>query len=133
RVESCAVAVAEGKGELDANVSRNLRVQISPGSDQTAGGSRAYFTLGSGSDEVLAVQGTPTSVEGSRWSYESSSVEFSDRKLESYSNVAGILHVQVFPAGDLSGARLAGYFTMASWHAVDDVLPWPTVVTQRDQ
>ena len=71
-------------------------------------------------DEVLAVQGTPTSVEGSRWSYESSSVEFSDSKLESYSNVAGVLHVQVFPAGDLSAARLRGYFTLGS--SQDEVL-----------
>src|SRR5438874_1403962 len=120
RYESSSVDFSEGKVESYANVSRNLRVQISPVSDPTAARSRGYFTLGSGPDEVLAVQGTPTSVEGSRWSYESSSVEFSDRKLESYSNVAGILHVQVFPPGDLSAARLRGYFTLGS--SQDEVL-----------
>src|SRR5437763_5424305 len=120
RYESSSVDFSEGKVESYANVSRNLRVQINPASDPTAARSRGYFTLGSGPDEVLAVQGTPNSVEGSRWSYESSSVEFSDGKLESYSNVAGILHVQVFPAGDLSAARLRGYFTLGS--SQDEVL-----------
>ena len=120
RYESSSVDFSEGKVESYANVSRNLHVQISPVSDPSAAHSRGYFTLGSSPDEVLAVQGTPTSVEGSRWSYESSSVEFSDSKLESYSNVAGILHVQVFPAGDLSAARLRGYFTLGS--SQDEVL-----------
>ena len=120
RYESSSVDFSEGKVESYANASRNLHVQISPVSDPSAAHSRGYFTLGSSPDEVLAVQGTPTSVEGSRWSYESSSVEFSDSKLESYSNVAGILHVQVFPAGDLSAARLRGYFTLGS--SQDEVL-----------
>jgi len=120
RYESSSVDFSGGKVESYANVSRNLHVQISPVSDPTAARSRGYFTLGSSPDEVLAVQGTPTSVEGSRWSYESSSVEFSDSKLESYSNVAGVLHVQVFPAGDLSAARLRGYFTLGS--SQDEVL-----------
>jgi len=118
--ELSSVDFSEGKVESYANASRNLHVQISPVSDPSAAHSRGYFTLGSSPDEVLAVQGTPTSVEGSRWSYESSSVEFSDSKLESYSNVAGILHVQVFPAGDLSAARLRGYFTLGS--SQDEVL-----------
>jgi len=120
RYESSSVDFSDGKVESYANVSRNLHVEISPANDPSAARSRGYFTLGSGPDEVLAVQGTPTSVEGSRWSYESSSVEFSDSKLESYSNVAGILHVQVFPAGDLSAARLRGYFTLGS--SQDEVL-----------
>src|SRR5438876_1079446 len=118
--ELSSIDFSEGKVESYANASRNLHVQISPVSDPSAAHSRGYFTLGSSPDEVLAVQGTPTSVEGSRWSYESSSVEFSDSKLESYSNVAGILHVQVFPAGDLSAARLRGYFTLGS--SQDEVL-----------
>jgi len=91
-----------------------------PTGESSGARSRGYFTLGSSPDEVLAIQGTPTSIEGSRWNYETASVGFSEGKVESYSNLAGNLRVQFYPAGDASAARARGYFTLGS--SQDEVL-----------
>jgi intein-encoded DNA endonuclease-like protein len=37
---------------------------------------KEYFTLGSTTDDVLAIQGTPTLISGNRWSYGFSYVDF---------------------------------------------------------
>jgi curved DNA-binding protein CbpA/outer membrane protein assembly factor BamE (lipoprotein component of BamABCDE complex) len=47
----------------------------------------SYFTIGSTKDEVLAIQGTPTSIIGQTWFYDSSSVTFDMyNKVEGYQN-----------------------------------------------
>jgi phage baseplate assembly protein gpV len=118
--ELSSVEFAGGKVEGYANVSRNLHVRVEPASDVAAARARGTFTLGSTEDEVLAVEGTPSSVEGRRWRYDSSSVDFVDGKVESYDNAAHNLHVRVNPRGDPSVARARGAFTLGSTE--DEVL-----------
>jgi phage baseplate assembly protein gpV len=118
--ELSSVEFAGGKVEGYANVSRNLHVRVEPSSDAAGARARGTFTLGSTEDEVLAVEGTPTSVEGRRWRYDSSSVDFVDGKVESYDNAAHNLHVRVNPKSDASVARARGTFTLGSTE--DEVL-----------
>ena len=120
RYESSYVDFANGRVESYYSASRNLHVRVNPAADVTAVRSRGYFTLGSSPDEVLAVEGTPTSIEGNEWTYDTSSVGFSDNQVDSYANAAHNLHVQVFPKGDSSAARTRGFFTLGS--SEDDVL-----------
>jgi len=120
RYDASAVEFSDGKAAGYADLSRNLRVQVYPTTDVSAARARGYFTLGSSSDEVLALQGTPSSIEGSRWRYDSSLIEFSAGRVQGYSNAAGNLHVQVYPAGEAAAARARGYFVMGS--SADEVL-----------
>jgi len=106
--ELSSIGFSDGKVESYANISRNLHVRLRPADDSSAARSRGDFTLGSSPDEVLGVQGTPTSVEGRRWRYESSSVDFSDGKVESYANVSRNLRVQISPVRDPTAARSRG-------------------------
>lgn len=57
----------------------NLKVRLLPSReylDKTQGAVPLFFTIGSTADEVLAVQGTPTSVRGNMWFYDFSDVLF---------------------------------------------------------
>jgi len=56
---------------------------------------RNYFTIGSSQDEVLAVQGTPSRISGSRWHYGISYVDFYNSKVSSFSNYSKNLKVKV--------------------------------------
>ncbi|HTT77359.1 MAG TPA: protein kinase [Candidatus Binataceae bacterium] len=91
---------SDGKVKGYANISGNLQVAVKTHDGESQNG-RSYFTLGSTKDEVLAVQGTPTSIinggiVGDTWDYGFSSVGFStDGKVKGYSNISGNLHVQV--------------------------------------
>jgi hypothetical protein len=49
------------------------------------------FAVGSTTDEVLAVQGTPTAIHGNRWSFGLDSVFFHDGKVHSVTNSDGTL------------------------------------------
>lgn len=118
--ELSSVDFADGKVEGYANVSHNLHVRLKPAGDARAALERGAFTLGSTEDDVLAVQGTPTSVEGRRWRFDSSSVDFVDRKVESYDNAEHNLRVRVNPQGDVAAARARGTITLGS--TLDDVL-----------
>ena len=120
RFESSFVDFADGKVESYYNASRNLHIRVNPAADASAARTRGYFTLGSKPDEVLAVEGTPTAIEGSEWTYDASSVGFADGQVDSYTNASQNLHVQVFPKGDSSMARARGFFTLGS--SQDDVL-----------
>jgi len=66
-----------------------------------------YFTIGSTRAEVLALQGTPSSilnfgVAGDTWMYGVSSVEFDPRgKVNGYSNLGGNLHVSMTSASSV--------------------------------
>ena len=76
-----------------------------------------YFTVGSTKDEVLAVQGTPDSLTDSSFSYKYATVHFQDGKVSSWSNIGGILKVQLSPA---SAVAANSRFTMGS--TKDEVL-----------
>lgn len=80
-----------------------------------------YFTIGSTYDEVVAIQGTPESISGSRSSgmiwYGSSYVEFSAGRVSTYDNSGGKLKIRLLP---LKGTRKAKYFTLGS--SFDDVI-----------
>jgi hypothetical protein len=79
----------------------NLKIQMLPSSAAAAStassaadagekpATPAFFTIGSSRDEVLAVQGTPSSVQGNLWSYGFSSVMFRDGKVRYVLNTDG--------------------------------------------
>ena len=55
--------------------------------------SQNYYTIGSTKDEVLSIQGTPTSLDfmgsSERWYYGSTYVSFENGKVESWSDSSG--------------------------------------------
>ncbi|MEJ5349294.1 MAG: J domain-containing protein [Desulfosoma sp.] len=61
------------------NAFGNLKVRLLPSQEYLAksgGKIPSFFTIGSSADEVLAVQGTPTSIRGNVWFYHFSDVLF---------------------------------------------------------
>ena len=109
------------KRVTDWSNSGNLKVRMQPGRNVT---SATFFTRGSHADDVLRIQGTPTSTNtysASRkeiWWYGSSSVEMSlpDKRVTDWSN-SGNLKVRMQPGRNVTSAT---FFTRGS-HA-DDVL-----------
>lgn len=67
-----------------------IKVKLVPSSHTDV--SRGYFTSGSTRDEVVAIQGTPTSIWEDTWQYGKSSITFEDNKVVRWS---------VFPADPL--------------------------------
>ncbi len=59
----------------------NLKIRLLPSIATDHKPSADYFTIGSTPDDVLAVQGTPTSVHGNRWSFNFAVVVFRDGKV----------------------------------------------------
>ena len=103
-----------------SNISKNLKVRILPRSDTSEAKSRGYFTIGSTKDEVLEIQGTPSSVTGNTWHYKDSSVDFYGDQVSGYSNISKNLKVRILPGNDTSEAKSRGYFTIGS--TKDEVL-----------
>jgi len=68
-----------------------LKVRLIPSVPAGQDEKRTFFTVGSSPDEVLALQGTPTSVHGTHWSYDFSSVFFLDGKVHYVTNSDGAL------------------------------------------
>ncbi len=68
-----------------------LKIQVLPAALSSAGKARSYFTIGSTPDEVLKIQGTPTSIQGNRWSFNFSVVSFRDGKVFNVVNPDGSL------------------------------------------
>jgi outer membrane protein assembly factor BamE (lipoprotein component of BamABCDE complex) len=66
----------------DVSTLNPLRVRLLPSAPVLP--SRAYFTVGSTKDEVLAVQGTPNELTENVWKYAFSSVFFKDGRVESW-------------------------------------------------
>ncbi len=77
----------------------------------------AYFTIGSTKDEVLALQGTPTTMYVNRWCYGSSLVEFYNDKVITYSNTSHNLKVRAQPS---TIVQTKGFFSIGS--TKDEVL-----------
>ncbi len=72
----------------------NLKVRLAPSREymeKTAGRAPSFFTIGSSADEVLAVQGTPSSVRGNMWFYDFSDVLFRDGRVGWVNDPAGRL------------------------------------------
>jgi hypothetical protein len=82
-------------------------------------GSQGFFTVGSTKDEVLAVQGTPTSLTDTRWRYGLSSVYFTNGRVVSWwIYPSAPLKVKMLPTGHVDGNL--DYFTVGS--TKDEVL-----------
>ena len=79
----------------------NLRVLMLPATPSPPAAARGYFTVGASADDVLALQGTPTSVQGNIWRYESSTVLFRQGKVLNAVNSDSNLHF--LPPEDLKG------------------------------
>jgi curved DNA-binding protein CbpA len=82
--------------------------------------SRNYFTIGSSKEEVLAVQGTPTSIVGETWYYSYSTVNFYSGRVRGYSDTSRNLRVKMAPQTGSESRRPGDYFTLGS--TKDDVL-----------
>ena len=102
------------------NISGNLKVRMNPGANVT---STAYFTRGSHQDDVLSVQGTPSSInrysDHEVWNYGLSSVDISlrDRRVTEWNNISGNLKARMTPGSNITNTP---YFTRGSHQ--DDVL-----------
>jgi len=74
-----------------------------------------YFTLGSGQDEVWALQGPPQKIAGNTWKYGLSTVTFGkDRRVINYQNISRNLWVRRAPGAPLAAASRPVYFTVGS-------------------
>jgi hypothetical protein len=113
------VSFYNGKVRGYSDTSRNLRVKMAPQIGSESKLTSDYFTLGSTKDDVLAVQGTPTSIVGDTWYYSYSTISFYNGRVRGYSNTSKNLRVTVLPKTE-SSASLKGYFTIGSTY--DEVL-----------
>ncbi|NLI82481.1 MAG: J domain-containing protein [Deltaproteobacteria bacterium] len=86
------VRFKEGRVEDYDNYFGNLKVRLLPSHPSSTPPRRDYFTIGSTRDEVLAVQGTPTSIQGNFWFYHFSNILFREGKVQHVVNAAGNLH-----------------------------------------
>jgi hypothetical protein len=80
-------------GRVDGfkNYYGNLRILILPATPSPPAAGKGFFTVGATPDEVLALQGTPTSVQGNLWRYELSSILFREGKVQNVINSDGNL------------------------------------------
>lgn len=82
---------------------------------------RGYFTVGSTKDEVLGVQGTPTSFSGAQWTYGLSHVSFQNGRVVSwYISPVNSLRVKMLASDGSAAVRSASYFSVGS--TKDEVL-----------
>jgi outer membrane protein assembly factor BamE (lipoprotein component of BamABCDE complex) len=92
-----------------------LKIRLSPQS--TTG--ETFYTIGSSKDDVLNIQGTPSSISEygntSKWYYGSSRIEFINNKVKEFSNT-GKLNIKMNPQIKTDGT----FFTIGS--SKDDVL-----------
>jgi outer membrane protein assembly factor BamE (lipoprotein component of BamABCDE complex) len=91
-----------------------LKAKLLPAPEVEA---KEFFTVGSTKDEVLAVQGTPSSFSGQMYWYGSSSVQFSKDKVVSWSDNYPKLKARLLPSVQ---SQVRDYFTVGS--SKDDVL-----------
>jgi len=98
-------------GELRVHMAPNGKPPVPP---------LQWFTLGTTSDDVLGVQGTPTRVEGSKWYYGFSEIVFKNGRVEGFDNYFGILKVKMLPSASVVEGTPRPHFTVGS--SMDDVL-----------
>jgi len=85
------VAFKDGKVVAFNNFFNNLKVVMKPKEGAQPGMSSKGFSIGSTQDEVLAAQGTPSSVQANLWSYELSDVWFHDGKVRMVNDFSSVL------------------------------------------
>ena len=108
---SSSVVISTRSGQVVAWTNRagNLKVQLAPGRNGT---NATSYTRGSHEDDVLRIQGTPTSINRwaglgyETWSYGSSTVSISiqSRQVLAWTNRAGNLKVQLAPGRNRTSA-----------------------------
>ncbi len=113
------VSFKDGKVVRYNNFGGELRVRMTPARVSSEVSSQ-WFTLGSTSDEVLRIQGTPTRVEGSKWFYGFSEVSLRNGRVDGFDNYFGSLKVKMLPASDLLRAESNSSFSIGS--STDEVL-----------
>ncbi|MCU0587897.1 MAG: hypothetical protein MUF52_07045 [Syntrophobacteraceae bacterium] len=101
------------------NFDGSLKIRVHPSRALPSAPPRA-FTIGSSEDEVLAVQGTPTRMDGHRWMYGFSEIRFKDGRVEEYDNFFGNLNIQLMPEQSVNAGPAPGSFTVGSTR--DEVL-----------
>jgi hypothetical protein len=109
----------EGRVVRYNNFDGRLKVRVLP-SRAMPSPPPAVYTIGASMDEVLAVQGTPTRMEGNRWLYGFSELRFKDGKLSEYDNFFGDLKIRLSPARAETFAQTERFFTVGS--TADEVL-----------
>lgn len=97
--------------------SLRIRLQPQPNPENSATG---YFTIGSTENDVLLAQGTPSRVEGGKWHYGFSEIQFKSGRVQGFQNYYGNLHVLMLPVASPTPASAKGYFTVGA--SSDDVL-----------
>ncbi len=101
----------------------SLRVKMLPDSESDANAAKVkgFFTAGSTKDEVLAVQGTPTSFSEFQWAYGLSHVSFQGGRVTSwYVSPVNTLHVKMLASDGTAAVRSSSFFTVGS--TKDEVL-----------
>jgi hypothetical protein len=109
----------EGRVVRYNNFDGSLRVRVLPSRGMPSP-PPSFYTIGSSADDVLAVQGTPTRMDGNRWTYGFSEIRFKDGKVEEYDNFFGDLKVQLSSRQTASAGQAMGFFTVGS--TADEVL-----------
>ncbi|NTU48625.1 MAG: hypothetical protein HGA84_06415, partial [Syntrophobacteraceae bacterium] len=95
------------------NFDQSLKVRVLP-SSTSSDDHPAFFTVGSTRDEVLRVQGTPTRIEGNRWTYGFSEVRFRSGTVEDYDNYFGNLKIRLLPSDFSDVKPRHDHFTIGS-------------------
>ncbi|MGV8073433.1 MAG: DnaJ family molecular chaperone [Syntrophobacteraceae bacterium] len=82
----------EGRVAGFENFFGNLKIRMLPTGATGKTSGRDYFTIGSSCDDVLSVQGTPTTIRGNMWFYNLSNILFRNGKVHYVFNTSGNLH-----------------------------------------
>jgi len=88
------VTLKDNKVVAYNNFFNALKVLVQPRGGVGPASHPKHFTIGSTQDEVLAVQGTPTSIQANLWSYELSDVWFHEGKVRAVNDFSNILKFQ---------------------------------------
>jgi len=123
------VTFREGRVWRYHNFDGTLRVRMLPMASTENSQDSEFFSLGPTKDKVLRAQGTPTLVEGNKWSYGFSEVYFKDGMVTGFNNFFNNLRVAMRPSQESGAALTRGYFTIGSTQ--DEVLTLqgtPTIV-----
>jgi hypothetical protein len=88
------VTFKDGKVVAYNNFFNALKVLVKPRGGGGPASHPKHFTIGSTQDEVLAVQGTPSSIQGNLWSYELSDVWFHEGKVRVVNDFSNVLKFQ---------------------------------------
>ena len=88
------ISFKDGRVAAYNNFFNTLKVLVKPRGSRGQAAPPRHFTIGSNQDEVLAVQGTPTSIQSNLWSYELSDVWFHEGKVRAVNDFSNLLRFQ---------------------------------------